>query len=50
MEADPVFEEEFHGAHTGEEDEGQMSHLEKGESTDSISSASVEEEDAAAKK
>ncbi|KAG8528055.1 uncharacterized protein KY384_006971 [Bacidia gigantensis] len=48
VEADPVFEEEFHGPQE-DVDDGQMSHLEKGESADSISSASVEEEEAAKK-
>ena len=45
VEADPVFEEELHGAKTQMDDEGDVSHLEKGESADSISTASVEEEE-----
>lgn len=47
IESDPVFEEEFHGVkRVGEED---PLILEKGESTDSISTASVEEEEHAKK-
>lgn len=49
VETDPVFEEEYHGAAPEEEVDGGMSHLEKGESTDSVSSASVEDEEAAKK-
>ena len=49
VETDPVFEEEFHGPGVDEEDDGQMSNIEKGESTDSVSSASIEEEEMAKK-
>ena len=49
VEADPVFEEEVHGAKIDVEDEGEMSHLEKGESADSISTASVDDEELAKK-
>ena len=47
VEADPVFEEEYHGA----KDAGVNEHLglEKGDSADSISSDSIEEEEHAKK-
>lgn len=48
VEADPVFEEEFHGHHEEPEDGGNLS-LEKEESADSTSGASIEEEDLAKK-
>ena len=47
IEADPVFEEEY--AQAEEVDGGEMHPLEKGESTDSMSTASVEEEGSAQK-
>ena len=48
VEADPVFEEEYHGA---KDDAGVDEHLglEKGDSADSISSGSIEEEEHAKK-
>ena len=49
VEADPVFEEEFHGAKPEMDDGEAMNHLEKGESADSISTASVEDEEIAKK-
>ncbi len=45
VEAEPMFEEEFHGAQDDEEHIG----LEKAESADSTSSASVDEEEPAKK-
>lgn len=49
VEADPVFEEEYHGA--AKEDAGVDEHLglEKGDSADSISGGSIEEEEHAKK-
>ena len=49
IEADPVFEENYHGAKADVDDEQHMSSLEKGDSADSISTASVEEEEVAKK-
>ena len=43
IENDPVFEEELHGADVPEEDDSIS--LEKGDSADSTSSASIEEEE-----
>lgn len=48
VEADPVFEEEFHGHHEDPEDAGNLS-LDKESSADSTSGASIEEEDLAKK-
>ena len=44
VEADPVFEEEFHG-HTEASEDGENLGLEKEESADSTSGGSIEEED-----
>lgn len=46
VEADPVFEEEFHGHHEDPEAGGNLK-LEKEESADSTSGGSIEEEDLA---
>ncbi|KAL2042267.1 hypothetical protein N7G274_004755 [Stereocaulon virgatum] len=43
--ADPVFEEEYHGAKPEDADMDEHLGLEKGESADSVSTASVDEED-----
>lgn len=48
IDADPVFEEEFHGAPKEDSDMSELSH-QKSESADSVSLASVEEEDASKK-
>ena len=47
VETDPVFEEEYHGAQHGEDDEHPS--LEKADTVDSNSSASIEEEENATK-
>jgi len=44
LETDPVFEEDIHGAKDDAETDEHLG-LEKGESVDSISTASIEEED-----
>ena len=48
VESDPVFEEEFHGAKIDTEFDEHMDH-EKGESAESISSASIDDEEHAKK-
>ena len=49
LEADPVFEEEHHGAQVDMNDEEHMNRIEKGESVDSVSTASIDEEEPARK-